>query len=161
VYFCNKWLLVPDGDPLVLDFFFSFDADAGNLAPDVEDLEKLEAAGATIVHSFNVSGARAEVPRDSLYRVTGPTVNHVRSVPVADRFDLWMDIGYLPQAEEGIQRRAVELGGHIEDTRPGYPGGLPSFFGVLPDAAIKQLRQEFPEELKWAEHETYGCLAGP
>jgi hypothetical protein len=83
-------------------------------------------------------------------------VNHVRFVPVADRFDLWMSIGYVPEAEEQIQQRALELGGYIDHTL----ANLPSFYGVLPDAAVAQLRQEFPEELVWAQHETIGCLAG-
>lgn len=170
VYFCHKWskggvrvsadIAVPDGDPVVLDFFFTFDAGTEGFGPDVDDLEKLEAAGATIMHRFNVTAARAEVPRDSLSRVTGPSVNHVRTVPAADRFDVWMTVGYLHEAEEEIQQRALELGGHIESTLPGHPGGVPSFKGVLPDTAIKQLRQEFSEELVWAEQENIGCLAG-
>jgi hypothetical protein len=161
IYACNRWLHVPSGDPLVLDFFFELGGlDDENLSPDVEDLSMLREAGATILHEFNVSGARAEVPRAYLHLVTGPTVNHVRFVPREDRFDLEVSVGYLPEAEEQIQERALELGAHIEYTLPHHAGGVPSFFGVVPDAAIAQLRQEFPETLAFAQHQQKMCLAG-
>lgn len=123
-----EWL--PAGDPVTVDLYFKHQSPEirfDTLLP--SDIQAVEAAGGTIVRTFNTSVIRAQFYRRSL---PGMYPTAAKFVPRPDRFDVKVGVG---SGDPAVRERFVELGGVI--TR--ISANIGAFHGVIPDEAIPEM----------------------
>lgn len=127
---------VPSGDPVVLDFSFSYDPRFVT-DPTDEHVALIEAAGGTVHHRFSVPILRASIPRAQIAekRLWHYSLARAHVVPRGDRFDVSVTVMHSGDAE-GTKDAFRELGGFVRYEWP----TVNSFSGVLPDSGIAHLR---------------------
>ena len=146
-FVCGSWRPVPPTEPLGLfDVYFSSGPTASAKPAASKSIERLVAAGATVVQKFRVDGVRAILPVSAVARIDARALIAVRDVQVTEHP---VGLGFNISGKGSV---ILANGGRIL----WMASSIPDFFAIVPDAAIPHLWQD--ADLRFLELNLPDCI---
>ena len=146
-FVCGSWRpTLPKESLGLFDVYFSSGSTGSAHAAASKSIQRLVAAGATVVQQFRVDGVRAILPVSAAARINARALIAVRDVQVTEHP---VDIGFNISGKGGL---ILANGGRII----WMASTIPDFFAIVPDAAIPKLRQD--PELRFLELNLPDCI---
>lgn len=146
-FVCGSWRPAPPTELLGLfDVYFSSGPTASAKPAASKSIQRLVAAGATVVQKFRVDGVRAILPVSAAARVAARAIIAVRDVQVLEHP---VDLGFNIPGKGGV---ILANGGRIL----WMAITIPDFSAIVPDAAIPRLWND--PDLRFLELNLPDCI---
>lgn len=146
-FVCGSWRPAPPIEPLGLfDVYFSSGPSASAKPAASKSIQRLVAAGATVVQQFRVDGVRAILPISAAARIDARALIAVRDIQVTEHP---VGVGFNISGKGAV---ILANGGRIL----WMASNIPDFFAIVPDAAIANLWHD--PDLRFLELNLPDCI---